>query len=247
MGNKSSKRTYKRRFYHCETYNTLAVNNSLDKNGTGNLIEKRLSKTYLTIASALEYCYSSVLQQHFTITLPDDFPAEIDIKDLYKRFKDKLDRDWRLNNNKRRKLFYIATIEKEKSKKCHIHFMTFTDSNVNTAIGVINLIEEAWKHAINHQFIVNDDLLDLELYKKGLVHYKTNEEYGIEKYQHLINKHNFESISQAMFWASYLCKNRKGTDLDKFKSSSVSKTAGQFMSDMLNKWQTASKPSALKK
>lgn len=39
----------------------LVVNNLFDKNGIGNLIEKRFSKIYLIIVSVLEYCYLSVL------------------------------------------------------------------------------------------------------------------------------------------------------------------------------------------
>ncbi|WP_166115296.1 hypothetical protein, partial [Pseudoalteromonas sp. Z9A5] len=84
-----------RRKYHQSEYKLLPVNNNIDDNGKGNLIENRLSKTHSVIMDALEHCYAEVIQQHFTITLPVDYSNTYTIEQLYKRFKDQLDRDWR--------------------------------------------------------------------------------------------------------------------------------------------------------
>lgn len=213
-----------RRKYNRTEYKGLTVNNHI-VNDKGNLIENRLSKTYSVLCSAIEHAYSKVIQQHFTLTLPTDYSNSYTIEQLYKRFKDQLDRDWRRDNKKRRKLHYIATIEIEKSKNAHIHFMTFADSNRNQHGGVTMLVESAWKHALTSEIVIDDNPVTVCEYKKGLIEHKRDTYLGLDRYQHLIDKNNLESIEQAMFWASYLCKNRNGTKLDKFKASIASKTA----------------------
>ena len=214
-----------RRKYNYNAYKDLPVNNHI-RDGKGNLIENRLSKTYLVLCSAIGHAYSKVIQQHFTLTLPTDYSNSYTIELLYKRFKDKLDRDWRKDNNKRRKLHYIATIEIESSKNAHIHFMTFTDSNRNQHRGVTMLVEAAWKHALTSE--IDDNPVAVCEYKSGLIEHKRDTYLGLDRYQHLIDKNDLESIEQAMYWASYLCKNRGKSKLDKFKASNASKTASNL-------------------
>lgn len=210
-----------RRKYNLLEYKQLPVNNHIDKYGKGNLIENRLRKAHSVIMDALDYCYDDVIQQHFTITLPVDYSNTYTIEQLYKKFKDQLDRDWRKKDKRRRKLHYIATIEIEKAKHQHIHFMTFTDSNRNRHSGVRRLIIKAWRHALTSIVIKDDAPVELNEFIDGLIEYKRDKKDNLEHYQHLIDKSNKGSIEEAMFWASYLCKNRGGTALDKFKASQL--------------------------
>ena len=196
----------------------LDINNPDD-----NLITDRLTKTRLILLDAIKNSYDDVLQQHFTLRLPDDYSGAYTIEELYGRFSVQLDNLWRKKGN-RRKLHYISCIEIEKAKNEHIHFMTFVDSHSNRASGVKLIIQQAWEYALTSQQVIDDVLVEVNEYNSGLAHYSRGSmRSGLEKIALSIPKDDDAALNEAMYWASYLCKHRAGTPLFRFRSSQLKK------------------------
>jgi hypothetical protein len=170
-------------YYKNSTYQDLSINNPLT-----NILTKRIKATYHVVVNCTND-HVSTLQTHNILKLPSDYSIGFTDSELISLFMKKLKKSW--NTDNRGKFHYAWCKEVEKGKGAHWHFMSLVDSNKSQNYYINNLVADCWERTLQPQN-----------YKKGLVHRAGHRTF---------RNNDIQQIDDALYWASYLCKLRKGS------------------------------------